>query len=118
AQAPHLDRRGRAHHPVHGGAHHRQLEAEGVDLPGDVEVLRVPRPPAGADRVVVEPVGPPPRLPDPDLDLGHTPAYPGRSRPRTTLWGVYCPLSSLLAAPPGDRRQAGAPNEHSAFSAA
>ena len=58
AQAPELDGRGRAHHPVHGRAQQRQLEAVGVDLPGDVDVLGVPGAPAGDDGDVVEPVGP------------------------------------------------------------
>jgi hypothetical protein len=51
-----------------------QVEVEGVDLPRDVDVLRVARAPAGHDGDVVEAVGPPARLPDPDLDLSHVQA--------------------------------------------
>ena len=71
AQLAQLDRGRRAHDPVHGGAHHGQVEAVGVDLPRDVDVLGVAGPPARDDRDVVEPVGPPSRLEDPDLDLSH-----------------------------------------------
>ena len=53
----------------------RQLELERVDLPRDVDVVGVARPPGGDDRYVVEPVGPPAGLADPDLDL-HLPSFP------------------------------------------
>src|SRR5207302_6739200 len=39
------------------------------DLPGDVDVLRVPCAPAGHDRDVIEPVCPASRLADADLDF-------------------------------------------------
>ena len=58
--------------PSMAGGHQRQLEAEGVDLPGDVDVLGVAGAPAGDDGDVVEPVGPPTGLADADLDLGHS----------------------------------------------
>ena len=60
-----------------------QLEPVGVDLPGDVDVLGVPGPPARDDGDVVEPVGPAPRLEDADLDLCHLvrpPAFVGPVR--------------------------------------
>ena len=71
AEPADLDGGGRADHRVHGRGHQRQLEAEGVDLPGDVDVLGVTGATAGHDGDVVEPVGPPRRLADPDLDLSH-----------------------------------------------
>ena len=71
AEPAQLDGRGRAHHPVHGRAQQRQLEAVGVDLPGDVDVLGVPGAPAGHDGDVVQPVGLPPGLVNADLDLSH-----------------------------------------------
>ncbi len=78
-QATELDGRGRAGHPVHGGAEERQLEAEGVDLPGDVDVLGVAGAPAGHDGDVIEPVGLSSRLEDADLDLSHS--YPPARAP-------------------------------------
>ena len=45
---------------VHSCPHQRELEAEGVDLPRDIHVLRVPCPPARDDRNVVEAVSLPP----------------------------------------------------------
>ena len=59
--------------------HERQLEAEGVDLPGDVDVLGVAGAPAGDDGDVVEPVGPAARLAHPDLDLSHVQPSPSAS---------------------------------------
>ena len=56
---------------VHGRAHQGQLEAEGVDLPRDVDVLRVAGAAARHDGDVVEPVRPAARLADADLDLSH-----------------------------------------------
>ena len=44
AQLPDLDRRRRGDDAVHGGGQHRQLERPGIDLPGDVDVVRVTRP--------------------------------------------------------------------------
>src|SRR5438270_489620 len=70
-ELPDLDRRGRADDAVHGGRHQRQVEAVGVDLPGDVDVLGVARAPAGDDGDVVEAVRPPTRFADPDLDPSH-----------------------------------------------
>ena len=74
AEAAQLDGRVRADHAVHGRRQQRQVEAVGVDLPGDVDVLGVAGPAAGHDGDVVEPVGPAPRLEDADLDLCHMPA--------------------------------------------
>ena len=56
---------------VHGGRDQREAEAEGVDLPRQVDVGGVPGAPAGNDRHVGEAVRAPPRLAHPDLDLGH-----------------------------------------------
>ena len=72
AEPADLDRRRRADDAVHGRGHERQLEAEGVDLPGDVDVLGVAGAPARHDGDVVEPVRPPPGLADADLDLSHS----------------------------------------------
>ena len=61
----------------------RQLEAVGVDLPGDVDVLGVPGPPARDDGDVVEPVGLTSRLEDADLDFSQCarpPAFVGPVR--------------------------------------
>ena len=71
AEAADLDGGRRADHAVHGRGQQRQVELEGVDLPGDVDVLGVAGPPARDDGDVVEPVGPPTRLADADLDLSH-----------------------------------------------
>ena len=64
-----LDGAGRGDRTVHGRRHEGQVEPEGVELPGDVDVLRVARPPAGDDGDVVEPVGPSPGLADADLNF-------------------------------------------------
>ena len=61
---------------VHGRAQQRQLEPEGVDLPGDVDVLGITGPAAGDDRDVVEPVCLSPRLEDADLDIRHSACPP------------------------------------------
>ena len=73
AEPADLDRGRRRDDAVHRGGHHRQLELERVDLPGDVDVLGIARAPARHDGDVVEAVGPPPRLPDADLDF-HVPS--------------------------------------------
>jgi hypothetical protein len=57
AEAADLNGGGGAGDSVHGRRHERQLELVGVDLPRDVDILRVPCPPAGNDSDVVEPVG-------------------------------------------------------------
>ena len=93
----------RADHPVHGRAPERQVEAVGVDLPGDVDVLGVPGPPAGDDGDVVEPVGLAPRLEDADLDLSHlaascTSVVHTRRRPRRSS---TIPSATLGSAPGG-----------------
>src|SRR5207302_2585073 len=75
ADAPDLDGCGRGDGTVHRRGQERQLEPEGVELPGDVDVFRVSRPPAGDDGDVVEPVGPSPRLTDADLHF-HWPHSP------------------------------------------
>src|SRR4029453_8009295 len=64
----------------------RQLESEGGELPGDVDVTGVARSPAGNDRDVVEAVGPPTGLADADLDFH-----------------LSSPLSALRAGPLGPR---------------
>ena len=60
------------HHGVHGRGHDRELEAVGVDLPGDRDLLGIARTPARDDRDVVEGVGPAPALGTADLDLAHS----------------------------------------------
>ena len=68
---------------VHGRAHEGDLEAVGIDLPGDVDVLGVPGAPARDDGDVVEPVGLSPRFEDADLDLSQCarpPAFVGPAR--------------------------------------
>src|ERR1039458_4158510 len=72
-------RRG-AHDPVRGGAEQRQLEAERVELPGDVDVLGVAGAPARDDRDVVEAVRLTPGLVDTDFTLGHGVLRVGASR--------------------------------------
>ena len=69
AEATDLDSSRRRHDAVHRGTDDRQLEAIGVELPGDVDVLGVAGPPAGDDRDVVEPIRPTTGLADPDLDF-------------------------------------------------
>jgi len=59
----------RLHDPVHGAGQQRQLEAQLAELEADVDVVDVPRPPAGDDRDVVEAVRPTTLLPAPDLDF-------------------------------------------------
>ncbi len=51
--------------------HEREVEAVGVDLPADVDVLGIAGSSARDDRDVVEPVGPASRFEDADLDLSH-----------------------------------------------
>ena len=101
AEPPDLDGRARAHHPVHGRGHERQLEAVGVDLPGDVDVLGIAGPPARDDGDVVEAVGPPTRLVDADLDLSHLAVLPcathGLVHRRPPAY------STIPSAPPGRR---------------
>ena len=69
AEPTDLDRGRRRDDAVHRGRHHRQLELVRVDLPRDVDVFGIACAPARHDRDVVEPVRPPPRLADPDLDF-------------------------------------------------
>ncbi|MGX1505498.1 UNVERIFIED_CONTAM: hypothetical protein RKD43_004123 [Streptomyces graminofaciens] len=74
AQAAHLaDADGglRGDHGVHRSGQEGQLEAVGVDLPGDRDLLRVPRAPARYDGDVIERVRPAAALAAPDLDLSH-----------------------------------------------
>jgi hypothetical protein len=71
AELADADRRLRGDHRVHRRGEERQLEAVGVDLPGDRHLLRVTRPPAGHHGDVVEGVGLPAALAAPDLDLSH-----------------------------------------------
>jgi hypothetical protein len=73
AEAADLDGGRRRDDAVHRRGQQRQPEVEGVELPGDVDVLGVSRPPAGDDGDVVEPVGPSPGLADPDLDFHFAP---------------------------------------------
>jgi hypothetical protein len=63
------DRGLRRHDRVHRGRQHRQLQAVGVDLPGDRHLLRVAGAPARHDRDVVERVGPAAALAAADLHL-------------------------------------------------
>ena len=73
-----------------GARQDRDVEAVGVDVAGDVDVLGVAGAAAGHDGHLVEPVGPPRRLADADLDLGHDGHHltrsPGLSResPKST----------------------------------
>ena len=60
-----------ADHTVHGRGHKGQVEAVGVDLPGDAYILGVAGPAGGDDGDVVESVRPPSGLAQPDLHLGH-----------------------------------------------
>ena len=53
--------------------HHGQLERVRIDLPADVDVIGVARPPGRNDRDLVEPVGPACRLADADLELHSAP---------------------------------------------
>ena len=63
-------RRGpRADDAVHRRGEERQLEAVGAEVPGDVDVVGVTRPPRGHDRDVVEPVGPTSLLSPSDLNF-------------------------------------------------
>ncbi len=71
AELADADRGGRGDDRVHGGGQEGQLEAVGVDLPGDRDLLRVPRTAAGDDGDVVEGVRPAAALAAPDLDLSH-----------------------------------------------
>ena len=71
AQTADFDGGCRADHAVHGRHHERQFEPVGVDLPGDVYVLRVTCTAARDDGDVVEPVSPPSALAHPDLNFGH-----------------------------------------------
>ena len=73
AEPADLDRGRGRDDAVHRGGHHRQLELERVELPGDVDVLGIAVRRLGHDRDVVEPVGPPSGLADPDLDF-HVPS--------------------------------------------
>ena len=81
-QTADLDRHSGRHHAVHGAGHHRQAERPGVDLPRHVHVVGVPGPSGGDDGHLVEPVGPPGRLADADLDL-HTASALRRSHARS-----------------------------------
>src|SRR5690606_23342996 len=69
AELADADRRGRRDDRVHGSGQERQLETVGVDLPGDRDLLRVPRTAAGDDRDVVAGVRPAAALAAPDLVL-------------------------------------------------
>ncbi len=78
AELPDQDGGLRGHPGIHRGRHHRERETVGIDLPADVHVVGVACPPRGDDRHLVEAVGPPGRLPDPDLVLH--PDHPRRCR--------------------------------------
>ena len=83
AELAHLDGRRGRHDAVGGRRHDRQVEVERVDLPGDVDVLRVPGAAAGHDRDVVEAVRAASRLADADLDVRHAgPSVPERGSRR------------------------------------
>ena len=74
------DRGLRRHHRVHRRRHDRQLEAVGVDLPGDRDLLGVPRAARGHDREVVERVRAASALGATDLDV-HARSLSARRRP-------------------------------------
>ncbi len=84
-QAAHLDGRGGADHAIHRRCHQGQVEPVGVNLPADVDVLRVSGTPTGHDRDVVKAVRPTSTLAHTDLNLSHgSPALPppgGKRRP-------------------------------------
>ena len=68
------DRGFRAHHRVHGGGHHGNVDVIGVDLPADVDVLGVARAPGGHERYVVQCVGAPSALATTDFHfVAHDP---------------------------------------------
>jgi hypothetical protein len=100
AEAPDGDRGGRAHHRVHTGGHQRQREGEGVDLPGDVDVVRIASTPAGDDGDVVEAPGAPARLGDADLYI-----HPASCR----RLGGRVPVALRPSAPPGGAPPPGSP---------
>ena len=67
AELAERDRRRRRDDTVHRRGEQRQLEQVRAELPADVDVLRIPRPAAGDDRDVVEPVRLPRLLASTDL---------------------------------------------------
>ena len=71
SEATQLGGHGRRHDAVGRRRHHRELEAEGVDLPRDVDLFRVARPATRHDGDVVEAVGTASGLADADLDVSH-----------------------------------------------
>ncbi len=89
AQPTDLDSRGGADHAVHGRSHQWELEAEGIDFPGNIDIFGVSRTPARDDGDVVEAVCPPPRLTFADLDF-HVACLS-----RASLWSgpSLCPTS-------------------------
>ena len=81
----------RTHHRVHGGRHEGQVHVIGVNLPADVDVLRVARAPGGHEGNVVQCVGAPTALAASDFDfVAHKPILlpPGRrcARPLPHWW--------------------------------
>ena len=81
AELAELDRDLRRDDAVHRGGEQRQLEQVRAELPADVHVLRVARPPGRHDRDVVEPVCLPRLLAPADLDLHRLPPLDAQ-RPR------------------------------------
>ena len=81
AEAPDRHAGLRGHDAVHRAGDQRQLEAVGVDLPGDRDVLGVARAPGGHDGDVVEGIGPAAPLATADLDLSHPDRLPSRTTP-------------------------------------
>src|SRR5207237_315667 len=69
AEAPDLHCGRRRDHRVHGGREQGDVEAVGVDLPAQVDVVGIPGPPGRDDGDVVEAVGPPGRLCNTDLQV-------------------------------------------------
>src|SRR5690606_33030398 len=67
---------------VHGRAHHGQLEPEPVELPADVNVVRVARAPTGNDGNVVQPISLTAGLADTDVDFHENPPPRVVFRPR------------------------------------
>ena len=92
---------GRAGHAVHGGGHDRKVEAEGVDVPGQVDVFGVAGAPVGDQGDVVERVGPPPALAHADLDLSHGAGAPRTPNGKVRAYAVTSPLPEPVVARSG-----------------
>ena len=69
---------------VHGRSHHGKIELEGVELPGDVDVVRITGSSGRDDRNVVKAVSLTTGLPDPDVDF-HSELPPNSARASVTV---------------------------------